>query len=355
MPKPHRSATISAFEKALKALEQHDRPDGYLGLTASNRRKASFQQFEVFASTYWPMWRFIKIRMYRRLFTQRDEIASDIERDLPDKTVSPSSRAYHEVTNGLMASVVSEFCQYAEDLAILCRALQGRDGYFARDLRKYAAGKIQDIVKSWAQFDRSRTCHMLIVPMVQEDIGWSDPKIYDHYKAGIDEAVESLKSISAAYSAWFYHFICYKHGLALALAPFASQIDEETIARRRTNTEAFPMAFDSGSLPEIINDPRFQQLLVIPNMQALDVRLNAFALSKERNLLRYVNPPLGPMSPNALEDIERAAYAVGQLQIIALQNYIWNRRPGSEESSEWAAFLPQDNKFCTIMSENFSK
>ena len=93
-----RQRIVSAYENALRALERNSRPDDYPGLTPETRRRANFQQFEIFYNAYWPMWRYAKIILYRRLMNQREDVAQELRRELPNDHISSDSRTCQEFT-----------------------------------------------------------------------------------------------------------------------------------------------------------------------------------------------------------------------------------------------------------------
>jgi len=344
-----KESVVAAFEKALETFESHRRPPGYPGLTAETRRRANIAQFEVFASAYWPMWRYVKIHSYRRLLGQRDDIAIDLGDLFPSDEISAPSRTYQEVTNGLLASAASEFCQYAEDLAALCQALQS-DDFFARDLLSFSAGRIQNQLQGWKHINRDKCCKLLCIPVIDKTVQWPIKEVKAEYDSGIERSIELMRSISVIYSNWYYHYMRYKHGLALALAPFANELEESYMDERRQDTRGLPVAFDCGSVSEIVGKQHFQSLLSIPNMGADDVRLNALSLSRERNLLRYVMPPRRDAEPPSIDELEEAAFFIGQLQHVAIRNYYSRQRRARENKSGWICLLPKSRRYIEIRS-----
>ena len=333
----------------MRALQDAGRPPDYKGLTAEHRARANYAQFIAFSRTYWPMWRYVKINLYSRLLAERDAIAMDLPAILPGDPVSPRSRAYQDVTNGLLAAAASEFCQYAEDLAVLCHALHS-NGYFARDLTRFDAGKMKTQVNSWIGVDRAKTCSTLLIPQVDPGVPWPNDDVRAAYETGVDRAAELLDGISAAYTAWYHHFIRYKHGLLLALAPYAPEIGDDYILEHRGNTRGLPVAFDAASVNDIVGRPEFRDLLCIADLSCEHVKWNALTLSRENNLLRYVMPMLRDGEQPTMKEFESAAFAVGQLQQVVIHNYRCMRNP-DRRADDWDCLLPHGRAFTRVASK----
>jgi len=295
------------------------------------------------------MWRYVKIKLYSRLLSERDAIAADLPAIVPSDVVSARSRAYQDITNGLLAAAASEFCQYAEDLAVLCNAIRS-DGYFARDLTRFKAGKIETQVKSWTDVDSARTCSTLLIPEVHPSAPWPDATVRKGYEEGVGRATELLRAISMMYTTWYHHFIRYKHGLLLALAPYASEVGDKFVKEHRGNTKGLPVAFDAASIDDIVGRPEFQSLLCIPDLSCDHLKWNALTLSREDNLLRYVMPTFRNGEQPGMEDFESAALAVGQLQDVAIYNYRYMGNP-DRQGDDWACLLPHRKAFIEVASK----
>ena len=349
MGRKRMSPAVVAYESALEVLEAHDRPPTYRGLTPDTRARASFAQVRVFSRSYWPMWRYVKICLYQRLLDERDAIAADLPNLLRGDHVSPTSRAFQDITNGLLAAAAAEFCQYAEDLGIICHALSAGD-YFAQKLTRFNAGHPQNEVKRWSTISDSDVRDFLFIPKVALDPPWPNADCQRIYVDGIAEARGRLQSISTLYQQWFQHHIRYKHGLALALAPYVEQIDDSAfVDRRRSDDRGYPVAFDAACVADLVVRPDFHQFPCVPSIDCDDLKWNVLKLSRERNLLRYVIPPMRDVDGPSLGDFAKAAYTIGQLQQIALFNYLENKNPDRLDR-EWRCQVPHGEKFAELAS-----
>ena len=309
------SALPPAYRDALLAIEAHERPPGYAGLNGETRRAASDAQFISFAQRYWFDWRHTKIRLYRFLLEERDSIARREGTRWSVADFDPEDVVYNQVTNGILASAASEFCQYVEDLAVLARACASEQ-YFARDLSEAQAGKMQKVAKSWATADEQATADLLQFPLWPERHTFHGSPIGEEYLNAVQRAVTRLRAVGELYSQWEFHFMRYKHGLLLALSQGASPTPE-FFAQRRNGLGASVAAFDCGAVLDPAN--RTEPVFAIPDIgeRSAHVRLNAAHLAAERNLLRLVHPT--PLEPS-IELFEQGASYVSQLQRVLLRN-----------------------------------
>jgi hypothetical protein len=330
-------AQRGAFHDALHAFEQLERPDTYPGLNATTRRAASKAQFITFAGSYSHDWRHSKLRMYRQLLVDRERLLV-LERERLEAAGQDAEVAvYQELTNGILASAASEFCQYVEDLAVLSRACKSED-FFARDLATFSAGKMQEEVKGWTRADTGTAARVLLIPEFSSDPPPSDD-VGKAYVRALELGASRLRRLGDLYAKWQFHYLRYKHGLLLALRyqpiPPGPKRDE-FLARKRTETTGFPVAFDCGSVAEALKEQG--PLLIMPEIgpDALDVRWNVGALAEERNLLRHVFPPGGERNIDVFVD---AAALVSQLQLVLIQNRYAQLVPDAERSY----FMPAED------------
>lgn len=336
-----REERTEAFERSLAALQDHERPEDYPGLTEDNRRAASFAQFQFYTQTYWPWWRYVKIRSYEKLLKEREQLVADYSTWIPDDLVSAESRVYQEMTNGLIGSAISELCQYIEDLATVVEAIQS-EGFFARKVVGDKSGKPRNTIDAWAKLGPEKACGMFGVPPVPKDQRWPSEKTESAYGDGVTLLVATLGELSRVYFEWEYLFLRYKHGLGLALAPFEKQLDPEQIDQRRNEEKGTPFAFDSSSMPQYIGSDYYEGgfILVLEGEGTEHVKHNALNLSKERNLLRLVAPPRRYGEGVAIGDIVPFAKRVAELQHMALFNHYHRSRALHPESPERPLLLP---------------
>jgi len=330
------SPQAAAFEKALDAVEAHERPPEYEGFTARTRKEASASQFLTFAQQYAPDWRHTKIRLYRMLLEDRARVVEHERERLVRAGLDPRITVYQDVTNGLIASAASEFCQSAEDLAVLAHACNS-DDFFARDIASASAGRMQEEVKRWAHINLRDAASVLRVPWFEPADEWKDTPVGQGYLQAVDRSAALLREVGRMYRTWQLHFFKYKHGLQLALRYGQAGGDarwwDDFIARREATTRGFPVAYDCGSIGQALDDPTSPQSgLILPDIGpgSTHVRWNARHLAQERNLLRHVFPP-GDAEPD-IQEFERAASYVAQAQRVVLFNRSAELRPDAEQS-----------------------
>jgi len=310
-PKKKRKPKPSKFEDMLLVIERHERPADYPGLTGETRRAASNAQFIAFYERYWPDWRHTKLRMYRRLLDDRNAVLEAERSRLEKAELHAETVIYGQFTGGLLAAAASEFCQYAEDLAMLVRACAS-DGFFARDLAEAQAGKMQAKAKSWESIDEAAATLQLRIPAFGNAETWRDTDIGKDYLEAIARSRDRLHVVGRLYRAWEPIFMRYKHGLQLALVEPGRTI--ETLVEGAGLPMQLPHAFYCGAAsPEERDSPMF----MLPTFGDDDVRLNAAHLARERNLLRLVD--VTNMSAD-IKLFEGAKAFVSQLQRALLEN-----------------------------------
>ncbi len=358
----HRSPSAAArsFEKSLLAFENDKRPANYPGLTAETRRRASNAQFLTFHEKYWDDWRHSKLRAYRFLLTQREAFLACESKHLSEAGLHPQSVIYQEFTNGLMASAVSEVCQYAEDLSLLSAAADS-DSYFARDLASGHAGRIQQRVLSWKGISEEAVAKLLHIPWFSNRESVKDTEVGHAYLGSLKLAQERVQGISAFYKAWQPHFMRYKHGLLLALRFASGTRDDAFVSKRREKLSGFPVIFDCGSIVEAI-DSDGHRVLIFPDVseRSADVKLNAVHLARERNLLRMVFPPRNQGGATIDQFIEIAAW-ISQCQRVLLENRRLeiSPEPGRpfhvlhEDPAATLAVYRENREQCSLPTPNF--
>jgi len=282
--------SIEAYRKALESMEKHERPSDYPGLTDQNRRKAGIRHLEIFAQTSWPMWRTYKIHLMNKLLDGRENISEDIRDMFPDIANRSDTVTYQEVTNGIMGSVIAEYCQCVEDLAAMLNAISNVD-YFAKNL-SYSAGRIQNKIKTWAGgISINDFRKLFFVPDLADSVFEKNMEGLEIYKSNINKAIENIKSMSVLYLTLLPHQIAYKHGMSFALRPFGNDLDKENIRKKKTDKSGFPTIFANDDIPQAMREFNFRGVLQLPDFTFDHIRLNATKLAEERNLLRLVQPP----------------------------------------------------------------
>ncbi|MDH3845054.1 MAG: hypothetical protein OES69_14025 [Myxococcales bacterium] len=324
-------------EQAFQRAEQEGRPADYPGLTPEHRKAASTSQFFTFLSRYWPDWRHTKVRMYRFLLEEREQLLARERERLQRGSHHPETIVYQEITNGLIAAAASEVCQYAEDLGVLVSACDS-DEFFAQKLAGTRAGSAQDRVKGWKDVTDGQAAGILRIPFDQDRNDWeeTDPIVQD-YVLGLARARNRLREIGRFYRDWELHFMRYKHGLLLGLSePEVVEQSSAFLDRRRSSLSGAPFAFDCAPISQAIDQCR-QLGLIIANVDEDHVRWNISKLAQERNLLRLVLPsPLGNQ-PDIWE-FERISSWISQLQLVLL----WNRARELDEQHGTAYYMPAE-------------
>lgn len=283
-------SSVRAYMRGLEAMEKHDRPDDYPGLTEDNRKKAGLRHLEIFAQTSWPMWRTYKIHLMNRLLDSREMISKDVKELFPDIKDRADTVTYQEVTNGIMGSVMAEYCQCVEDLAALTNAIVDIR-YFARNL-SYRAGRIQNIIKGWANgISLNDFRELFFVPELAKSVFDGNEEGFESYTSNIKKATEDIKAISHLYLTLLPHQIAYKHGMSYALRPYGNDLDAESIEKKKTDKSGFPTIFSNDDIPQALREFNFRGVLQFPDAEYDHIRLNATKLAEERNLLRLVIPP----------------------------------------------------------------
>jgi hypothetical protein len=263
--------SIDAYRKALKAMENHDRPSDYLGLTDENRKEAGIRHVEIFAQTSWPLWRTYKVHMINRLLDDREALIEDVAKTFPEIADRAKSVTYQEVTNGLMGSAIAEYCQSVEDLAAIIYAIKDVR-YFARNVN-YDAGRIQNIVKKWAKgVSRNEFLTEFNVPKLADTDFDGDKESLEQYNSCIRQALETIQKISVLYLTLLPHQIAYKHGMSYALRPFGNDLSEENIAKKMVGKTGYPMIFANNDLPQAMSEYNFRGVLQCqtPSIHILD-------------------------------------------------------------------------------------
>jgi len=331
------SEEASNFDRTLLTAEKKDRPADYPGLTGETRRSASRAQFLLFQQLYWPDWRHTKIRLYQQLLEERERI---VERERSRFTlggVSPELVVYREITNGLLAAAASEFCQYAEDLAVLAKAC-GSDEFFARDVATSDAGKMQSAVKAWAGIDRRGAATVLRIPWCEPDPSWTETELGRAYLQGLDLAASRLSEIAMTYRQWQFHYMKYKHGLLLALrmGEVSEQLMPKYIEERRASPRGCPVALGCGDVGDAIDGVAAgkavpgQGMIFMFGSEANDVWWNLQALTRERNVLRPVFPPF--CYEVDISEFVRVGAFVSQAQLTLLRNRTRELEPDQTDS-----------------------
>jgi hypothetical protein len=326
------------FEEALRRMEQEDRPANYPGLTPEHRRAASTSQFFTFLSRYWPDWRHTKVRMYRFLLEEREQLLARERERLERGGHHPETMVYQEMTNGLIAAAASEVCQYAEDLGTLVAACDS-DEYFVKELAASRAGPIRSRIKDWTGVTGAQTADILRIPFYQERDDWEEtsPVVRD-YVLGLGRARDRLRAIGDFYRKWEKHFMRYKHGLLLGLSePGVEEKSEAFLDERRSSLSGSPFAFDCGPISQAI-DQDGQIGLIIANIEESHLRWNASKLANEQNLLRLVLPPPLGGTPH-IRDFERISSWIAQLQRVVL----WNRAVQLQEQPGQPYRMPHED------------
>ncbi len=215
-----------------------------------------------------------------------------------------------ELTNGLEFDMLANVVQYIEDLFALLKAGSKKD-FFIREIITYSAGQVENLIKE--DINDKRLCKLFLFPYFDE---FDNDSVEKAIKDGLWRLRNKINNIKDFYRTYQFHYNQYKHGLTIALRPYAVYSLEQIIKDKNMDRDPFLVAIDNLSIDKVYkNKKRFQDYIMMPcltkNTQPFVTELN-----KEDNLIRFVMSPQG----TSIENIKNCAYMVRDCMCIFINN-----------------------------------
>lgn len=277
------------------------------------RLKASQDQIKRFFYSYYSNWRYAKILINEKVLQNKYNLLQDIAKEIkqPEED-NLETLITQEITNGLHFDTVSNCVQYIEDLFALLKAAKDKE-FFIKNIVTYNAGKIENEIKK--EHKDKELCDLFYFPHFTEFDS-------EDFKAAFEEGLNKLKNridrIKEFYKAYHFFYIQYKHGLTVALRPYANLKDEHVQKDKKGEMSFNIVAFDNLSLNKVYNNKhRFQDYAFLPCItdNTKDVIKD---LEAEDNLIRFV---FSPPHTNIYQ-IKECAFLVKECMHVFINNLL---------------------------------
>ena len=187
-----------------------------------DRLRAGKHQLKYFLANQYPMWRVAMIKTIKRIMENPIDFYMPFFEDLRCNEEEKAEETITcEIRNGLIFEALAQSVQAIEDVFSL---IQNCDdiAYFAKHVITYSASKVTKYIRD---FDTSNTEFMLKefgVPYFPLDEPWENQEVFESYKKAVFLIKEYLDALIAHHSKYYLHYCQYKHGLSVALRPFAT-------------------------------------------------------------------------------------------------------------------------------------
>jgi len=306
-------------------------------MTKEERVLAAKEQIQRYLYSYYPQWRLIEILSIKKILENKYEFYSGIidKYKQPDDNTGEATIT-QEITNGLLFNAVSECLQYIEDLFLLIKFSQNVD-FFIKNVVTYKAGEITNFVKTF-KIDSELACKYFHIPLVPES-EWPNGTVKSVYKSGLECLTNKVTAILEYFNENKFFYNQYKHGLTIALRPFALFDDKSIKEKKDKPTSATLFAWDNLGIKKIMKSKdRFNGEIMFPLSPKVQPHLAA--LQQEDNLLRLVTNKEGKTSIN---DIVNCALNVRSVLVVLIQNFASTLADGKKE-----VWLPKEEKWITL-------
>lgn len=286
------------------------------------REKANADQVVYFLSKYYYKWRLAKIMAIRKILEDKYNIfSSDIEilKQPDDKTGTPTIT--QEISNGLICSAISECVQYIEDLFVLIKFSNERE-WFIKNVITYQAGSISKFIRNFnPQLDK--VCEYFHLPTHLDSLS-SDKISIGIFQYGIDHLINNLNEIINFYKDNVFFYNQYKHGLAIALRPYALFNNKLVREHRKKPLSGYIIAMDNLSIEKVFGQSsRFRNCVSMPNLTN-NIKPHISELQNEDNLLRYFDHPKGEIQIDYILEYAQLIEETIRYLIYNIYNYFTN-------------------------------
>lgn len=318
-------------------------------LTDAARYLAGKSQMNTFLSWQYPEWRVVAVRSIRKIILQGESFYEDILSDFADQD-SVKDSVSNEIRNGWLFEAVSQAEQAIEDLFSLLK--NSNDiAYFARDVVNYSAPKVKDYIWNFKTGEISYILGQFGLPCFPIDGSepWENEEVYNAYKDSILLMQKDLTRLVAFHKKYYLDYCQYKHGMAVALNPFAGNKLTEDPSRNidkqefqdRNPLEGALTTFDSYSV-----DRRAKSAGGLPQIGLWlteAVQPYVRSLHDEQNLLHY---SMHVVDIDEAVEITEIAY---QLESVVRHNLIKRSEITDEDKiREWTFPTTEKGKILVI-------
>jgi hypothetical protein len=315
-------------------------------LTKEQRRKASVDLTVHYLSSYFADWRLTQVLTIEKLLAQRYSFYADLlEHVRPGDDPTGDGTIAQEIQNGLHFDAIAHCVQYVEDLFALIEAAKEPD-YFIKRIVTYNAGSITNKIRGF-KATRENVADAFHFPL---GLTYTSEEGQRTYEQGITTLCALVADLVTFYTDHAFFYNQYKHGLAVAMRPFArpypqEQIDKDKAGDHKPYLVVYDnMNLNAGASPQRKTfDPRVG--VFMPGFTD-NVRPIVGHLAEENNFLRFVFPPDWPHF--MFERLVDAAFKARACVQAFIANYLLLIQPPEPDGSRRFQ-LPLDhraNKAC---------
>ncbi len=277
------------------------------------RELASKDQIEKFFYSYYSHWRLAKILINEKILLNKYDILKDITVEIqqPDDK-NPEALIAQELTNGLEFDTLANCLQYIEDLFALLKAGKKKD-FFIRNITTYNAGQIENLIKQ--NISDKALCELFHFPYFDE---FDDEEFKMAFTDGLAQLRNRISIIKEFYKTYHFFYVQYKHGLTVALRPYANFNEDQILKDKQGSMETYLVAFENLAIRKVFgNKYRFQDYVLMP---CLTINTQPFLgdLQDEDNLLRFVSTP----SETTMQRFKECAITVRECMHIFINNLL---------------------------------
>lgn len=186
-----------------------------------------------------------------------------------------------------------------EDFFVLFRFIQEEE-YFVQKIVTYSAGTIKNEINKAEGFSEDRSLKALLIPSADfvrdvmaraantaEEFQKERYEFLEQHKVACANTIQSLQKVIKFFKKYETFYNQHKHGLTVALRPFAFEAPQAYLQQRKTSLSGDLVVFDNDTIEVAFNKGNLTGgALVMPAVtEATRPYLNN--LQRERNLLRY--------------------------------------------------------------------
>lgn len=307
-------------------------------MTSEQRKKASIDLTITYLSSYYTEWRLVKVLSNQKILDQRHNFFREFIDDVKtDDDKEGSATIAQEIKHGIIHDSIAHCIQYIEDLFAFLKASENPN-YFVRNIITYNAGKITNRIKEF-KCNRKTIADMFHFPIDQDFTNEENKKLFDE---GVSPLITLVSDLLEFYKEYWFFYIQYKHGLAVALRPFGNMYNEEQIEKdKRNEQEPWIGVYDNLNLSDASKKGTWDitsGAVMMPGFTE-NVRGIIGELQKENNYLRFARPPKIEFSFELLIEVAKKAR-------VCLDTFMSNyyRKILSKDDNTWGFQLPQDYK-----------
>jgi hypothetical protein len=273
-----------------------------LPMNKEQRDKVTIDQIERFFASYYSSWRLQQILTIEKLLNEKyNFFPAFISETKQTDDFTGEATIAQEITNGLILDAISTCVQYAQNLFALLKAGENKD-FFIRDIQEHDVSKIDTLIKQ--NTDEEKLCELFHFPYYREE--FENKPLYIMYTGCVSRLHNWINEIKDFYINHEFINTQYKHGLTVALRPYALYTEKQIQESKNNKFNQHLVVFENLALNKLkAKDDNLKGYHLMPCFTD-NVRPHIQELIQEDNMVRYVFPP----ADTDIEKIKSIAFKI---------------------------------------------